>query len=96
MVSTEYYDITAVSGNKIRIICKGSGVGQYPNNMSFYALAANLFSIGPNVNFNTTIVNFNDVAAGTTVTRPLYIYNNCMTQAFYQVGTCFILSASSF
>ncbi|KAJ3413734.1 hypothetical protein HDV05_007637 [Chytridiales sp. JEL 0842] len=65
MVSTEYYDITAISGNKIRIICTGSGVG-------------------PKVTFNTQIVNFNDVPAGTTVTRPLYIQNSCTTPAFYQ------------
>ncbi|KAJ3182506.1 hypothetical protein HDU85_002604 [Gaertneriomyces sp. JEL0708] len=66
--STEYYDITTVSGNNVRITCKGH-------------------AIGPKVTLNTTCVNFNDVPAGTTVTRALYIQNHSAISAYYQFLT---------
>lgn len=65
MLSTEYFDITTLSGNSIRITCVGRGVG-------------------PQVTLNTSVVNFNDVSAGTTASRSLYIYNNSGNRAFYQ------------
>ncbi|KAJ3030918.1 UNVERIFIED_CONTAM: hypothetical protein HDU68_007279 [Siphonaria sp. JEL0065] len=65
MASTEYFDITSVSGNTIRITCTGSGVG-------------------PTVKLNTNLVNFNDVSAGTTCMRPIYIQNTTPVPAFYQ------------
>ncbi|KAI9333355.1 hypothetical protein DFJ73DRAFT_963215 [Zopfochytrium polystomum] len=68
MVSTEYFDVTTLSGNCIRITCTGRGVG-------------------PQVSMNTSVVNFNDVPAGTTVTRPLYLQNAAATTAFYQFLT---------
>ncbi|KAJ3300829.1 hypothetical protein HK104_000022 [Borealophlyctis nickersoniae] len=68
MRSTDYFDITTLSGNTIRITCTGVG-------------------IGPKVTLNTKIINFNDVPAGTTVTRALYIQNNAATTAFYQFLT---------
>ncbi|KAJ3049787.1 hypothetical protein HK097_009215 [Rhizophlyctis rosea] len=40
--------------------------------------------IGPKVSLSTTVVNFNDSPAGTTVTRAMYIVNNAATPAFYQ------------
>ncbi|KAJ3334134.1 hypothetical protein HDU76_008596 [Blyttiomyces sp. JEL0837] len=65
MVSTDYFDITTLSGNSIRIACTGRGVG-------------------PRVTLNTDVVNFNDVPANSTATRPLYIQNSSSTHAFYQ------------
>ncbi|KAI8822927.1 uncharacterized protein EV422DRAFT_585444 [Fimicolochytrium jonesii] len=40
--------------------------------------------IGPKVTLSTEVVNFNDVPAGTTVTRALHLANDSGTSAFYQ------------
>ncbi|KAJ3093236.1 hypothetical protein HK100_006746, partial [Physocladia obscura] len=65
MSSTEYFNITTVSGNNIRVTCSGSG-------------------IGPDVQLSSNLVNFNDVLAGSSSTRPIYIQNSASISAFYQ------------
>ncbi|KAJ3020998.1 hypothetical protein HKX48_009403 [Thoreauomyces humboldtii] len=65
ILSTDYFDITTISGNTVRIVCTGHGAG-------------------PRVTLNTSVVNFNDVQATTTVTRALFVQNHSSTVAFYQ------------
>ncbi|KAJ3173570.1 hypothetical protein HDU88_002656 [Geranomyces variabilis] len=72
MISTDYFDVTTLSGNTIRIVCNGTGVG-------------------PRVTLNTSVVNFNDVPASSTVNRALFVQNHSATPAFYQ----FLVEAES-
>ncbi|KAJ3349706.1 hypothetical protein HDU83_000324 [Entophlyctis luteolus] len=65
ILSTEYFDITTVSGNSVKLKCSGSGTG-------------------PKVSLNTSLVNFNDVVAGSSCTRPIYLQNDSQIAAYYQ------------
>jgi hypothetical protein len=92
MVSTEYFDITTVSGNSIRITCTGVGIGESISNNEY--LSQTNFSQGPKVTFNTKIINFNDVSANDVVVRSLYIQNHTSITAFYQVSSIVLFLVS--
>lgn len=85
IASTDYFDITTLSGNTIKITCSGYGVGAFYLSLYLPEHPANsVLQKGPKLALSTTSINFGDLKSRETVARAFHLTNSANCPANFQ------------